>query len=36
VLSPRAWDEAGLPALPGWREALAEAFATAGDAFRPA
>jgi dTDP-4-dehydrorhamnose reductase len=34
ALSPRAWDDAGLPAMPGWREALAEAFATAGDAFR--
>ena len=36
VLSTRAWDAAGLPRLPQWREALAEAFATAGDAFRPA
>jgi dTDP-4-dehydrorhamnose reductase len=35
VLSPRAWDEAGLPRLPGWREALTEAFATTGAAFRP-
>jgi dTDP-4-dehydrorhamnose reductase len=35
VLSGRAWDEAGLPPLRGWREALAEAFRTAGDAFRP-
>ena len=35
VLSPRAWDSAGLPPLQGWREALAEAFRTAGDAFRP-
>jgi hypothetical protein len=35
VLSPRAWDSAGLPALRGWREALAEAFRTSGDAFRP-
>ncbi len=26
VLSPRSWDDAGLPQLPGWREALAEAF----------
>ena len=34
VLSPRAWDEAGLPPLPDWRAALAEAFRTAGDAFR--
>jgi dTDP-4-dehydrorhamnose reductase len=36
VLSTRVWDDAGLPRLPGWREALAEAFATSGDAFRPA
>jgi dTDP-4-dehydrorhamnose reductase len=36
VLSPRSWDDAGLPRLPGWREALAEAFATQGAAFRPA
>jgi dTDP-4-dehydrorhamnose reductase len=35
VLSPRAWDSAGLPPLQPWREALAEAFRTAGDAFRP-
>ena len=35
ALSPRAWDDAGLPQLPGWRDALAEAFATAGAAFRP-
>jgi dTDP-4-dehydrorhamnose reductase len=34
VLSPRAWQDAGLPPLPGWREALAEAFRTVGDAFR--
>ena len=34
VLSPRAWDDAGLPPLRGWREALAEAFRTNGDAFR--
>lgn len=34
VLSPRAWQGAGLPALPGWREALAGAFRTYGDAFR--
>jgi dTDP-4-dehydrorhamnose reductase len=33
VLSPRAWDEAGLPPLPDWRSALAEAFRTRGDAF---
>jgi dTDP-4-dehydrorhamnose reductase len=35
VLSPRAWDAAGLPPFRGWREALAEAFATSGEAFRP-
>ena len=35
VLSPRAWDEAGLPQLPGWREALAEAFRLYGSALRP-
>ena len=34
VLSPRAWDEAGLPPLQDWRAALAEAFLTRGDAFR--
>jgi dTDP-4-dehydrorhamnose reductase len=34
VLSPRAWDDAGLSPLRGWREALAEAFRTNGDAFR--
>jgi dTDP-4-dehydrorhamnose reductase len=34
VLSPRSWDEAGLPPLRDWREALAEAFRTNGDAFR--
>jgi dTDP-4-dehydrorhamnose reductase len=34
VLSPRSWDEAGLPPLQDWRSALAEAFRTAGDAFR--
>jgi dTDP-4-dehydrorhamnose reductase len=34
VLSARAWDEAGLPPLPEWRTALAEAFRTQGDAFR--
>jgi dTDP-4-dehydrorhamnose reductase len=34
VLSPRAWDAAGLPALQDWRSALAEAFATRGEAFR--
>jgi dTDP-4-dehydrorhamnose reductase len=35
VLSPRAWDEAGLPQLPEWREALREAFRLYGSAFRP-
>jgi len=35
VLSHGAWDAAGLPQLQGWREALAEAFATQGAAFRP-
>lgn len=35
VLSGRAWDAAGLPPFQGWREALAEAFRTQGDAFRP-
>ncbi len=34
VLSPRAWLEAGLAPMPHWRDALAEAFATVGDAFR--
>jgi dTDP-4-dehydrorhamnose reductase len=34
VLSPRAWDAAGLPPFPGWREALAEAFRVEGDALR--
>lgn len=34
VLSPRSWDEAGLPPLPDWRSALTEAFRTSGDAFR--
>ena len=33
VLSPRAWEQAGLPARRGWREALAEAFATSGEAL---
>ncbi len=36
VLSPRAWESAGLPQLPDWREALAEAFRRSGRAFRPA
>lgn len=34
VMSPAAWDGAGLPPFPGWREALAEAFRTEGDALR--
>jgi dTDP-4-dehydrorhamnose reductase len=34
VMSPKAWDGAGLPPFPGWREALAEAFRTEGDALR--
>ncbi|MCU1588560.1 MAG: dTDP-4-dehydrorhamnose reductase [Frankiales bacterium] len=34
VLSPAAWDGAGLPPLLGWREALAEAFKAEGDALR--
>jgi dTDP-4-dehydrorhamnose reductase len=35
VLSGRAWDAAGLPPFRGWREALADAFRTQGNAFRP-
>jgi dTDP-4-dehydrorhamnose reductase len=35
VLSPRAWQEAGLPVMPHWREALREAFRLYGSAFRP-
>ena len=34
VLSDRAWCEAGLTPMRHWREALREAFATAGDTFR--
>lgn len=34
VLSPAAWDGAGLPPFPGWREALAEAFRVEGAALR--
>lgn len=34
VLSPVAWDSAGLPPFPGWREALAEAFRVEGNALR--
>ena len=36
VLSGRAWQEAGLTPLPGWREALATAFRDHRPAFRPA
>jgi dTDP-4-dehydrorhamnose reductase len=36
VLSPRAWEEAGLPQMPEWRTALAEAFRLYGSSFRPA
>ena len=35
VLSPRAWDDAGLPRMPDWRESLGEAFRLQGKAFRP-
>lgn len=34
VLSAAAWQSAGLPPMPAWREALAEAFAVAGPALR--
>jgi dTDP-4-dehydrorhamnose reductase len=34
VLSPAAWDGAGLPPFPDWREALAEAFRVEGEALR--
>jgi dTDP-4-dehydrorhamnose reductase len=34
VLSARAWVDAGLPQLQGWREGLAEAFRVEGDALR--
>jgi dTDP-4-dehydrorhamnose reductase len=34
VLSPESWRAAGLPAFPGWREALAEAFRVEGEALR--
>ena len=36
VLSPRAWEAAGLPQMPEWRTALAEAFRLYASAFRPA
>jgi len=35
VLSPRAWEAAGLPAMPEWRDALREAFRLYGSSFRP-
>ena len=35
VLSPRAWQEAGLPVMPAWRESLREAFRLYGNAFKP-
>lgn len=35
VLSPRAWDDAGLPALSPWRAALARAIQTEGAALAP-
>jgi dTDP-4-dehydrorhamnose reductase len=34
VLSTAAWQQAGLPPLPHWRDALAAAFAAAGDSLR--
>lgn len=34
VLSPRAWEAAGLPRMPHWRDALREAFRRYGSAFR--
>ena len=35
VLSSRAWQEAGLPLMPDWRDALREAFRLHGSSFRP-
>jgi dTDP-4-dehydrorhamnose reductase len=35
VLSSRAWEQAGLPSMPAWRDALHEAFRLYGSAFRP-
>ena len=35
VLSPKAWESAGLPQMPEWRAALAEAFRLHGSSFRP-
>lgn len=34
VMSPAAWDGAGLPPFPTWRAALAEAFRVEGDTLR--
>lgn len=34
VLSPAAWDSAGLPPMPAWRDALAEAFRVEGVQLR--
>jgi dTDP-4-dehydrorhamnose reductase len=34
VLSPKAWDSAGLPPFPAWRASLAEAFRVEGAALR--
>ena len=34
VLSPKAWDDAGLPPFPAWRASLAKAFRLEGDALR--
>lgn len=34
VLSPKAWDTAGLPPFPAWRASLAEAFRTEGESLR--
>lgn len=36
VLSPRSWDDAGLPAATPWRDALHRAFVARGEAFRRA
>ena len=33
VMSPAAWDGAGLSPFPAWREALAEAFRFEGEAL---
>ncbi|HVE74562.1 MAG TPA: dTDP-4-dehydrorhamnose reductase [Mycobacteriales bacterium] len=34
VLSSRAWEDAGLPVMPPWRDALARAFAAEGPSLR--